>query len=142
MSWKTNAMMEWAGNKITDHNRSPLEISIERIEKKQRMVDGTLRRYTVAKKRTFSCTWEMLPDSNAVAGAGTVDGGWAAAQIESFHNSTDGPFTLTLKAGKDISLVSDGEESTYEVMISDFSKDIQKRGVVDFWNISITLEEV
>ena len=30
----------------------------------------------------------------------------------------------------------------FKVMISDFSKSVEKRGVVDLWNLSITLEEV
>lgn len=141
MSWTDNAAMFWhdgtAFRKITDHNRSPLSVSIERIEKKQRMANGTLRRYTVAKKRTWSASWDMLPSKNGVTGAlATVDGGYAGEQIESFHNSNNGAFQMQLKRG-------DGGTETVTVMISDFSKEIVKRGPgIDFWNLSITLEEV
>jgi len=49
-----NAIMFWHDGtqyrKITDHGRSPLQVSIERIEKKQRMADGTLRRHSICKE--------------------------------------------------------------------------------------------
>jgi len=141
MAWTDNAAMFWNQNgtfrKITDHKRSPLTVSIERIENKQRMVDGTLRRYTVAKKRTWSASWDMLPSKNGVAGyLSTADGGWAGQDIEAFHNSTDGAFQMQLRRG-------DGTVETVNVMIADFSKEIVKRGPgIDFWNLSITLEEV
>ena len=141
MSWTANALMFWddggTWRKITDHNRSPLTVGVERIEKKDRMVDGTLRRYTVAKKRTWSCSWDMLPSTNT-GGASTLttaDGGWAGEDIENFHNSHNDAFSMQLRDGK-------GTIETVTVMISDFSKEIQKRGQVDFWNLSITLEEV
>ena len=48
MSWQENAIMFWHDgstyHKITDHNRQPLSVSVERIENKQRMAGGTLRR--------------------------------------------------------------------------------------------------
>lgn len=140
MVWSDNAAMFWndgtAFRKITDHKRSPLSVSVERIEKKQRMVNGTLRRYTVAKKRTWSCSWDMLPSTNTKANSlKTVDGGYSGEQIETFHNTTNGAFQMQLRRG-------DGTVETVTVMITDFSKEIVKRGVVDFWNISLTLEEV
>lgn len=141
MGWQENAIMQWrdAGGiwrKITDHNRSPLDISVERIENKQRMVDGTLRRHVITKKRTFSASWDMLPSTNAKGtGTGTVDGGWAGEDIQEFHNETDGEFQMQLRGG-------DGQVETVTVMISDFSKEVIKRGIVDFWSLSITLEEV
>lgn len=141
MGWQENAIMQWrdAGGiwrKVTDHNRSPLDISIERIENKQRMVDGTLRRHVIAKKRTFSASWDMLPSTNSKSpGTGTVDGGWAGEDIQAFHNETDGEFQMQLRGG-------DGQVETVTVMISDFSKEVVKRGIVDFWSLSITLEEV
>lgn len=140
MAWTDNAAMFWHDGttfrKITDHNRQPLSVSVERIEKKKRMVNGTLRRYTVAKKRTWSTSWDMLPSKNGVSGGfSTADGGYAAEDIEAFHNSNNGAFQMQLRRG-------DGTVETVTVMISDFSKDIAKRGVVDFWNVSITLEEV
>jgi hypothetical protein len=141
MAWIDNAVMYWHDGsqyrKITDHNRSPLDESVERIEKKQRMADGTLRRYTVAKKRTWSCNWESLPSKTGVVGyLNTADGGWAGQDIEAFHNTHDGQFNMQLRKG-------DGTVEVVTVMIADFSKTIVKRGSgIDLWNLSITLEEV
>lgn len=152
MAWTDNALIFWNDSgtwrKITDHNRAPLAISTERIENKQRMVNGTLRRYVVGKKRTFTCSWDMIPSENNVVyggktGMNTADGGWAGKDIETFHNNTDGSFQMKIRKGTDESkAITDGTIEVVEVMITDFSKDIVKRGVVDYWNLTIALEEV
>lgn len=153
MSWMDNSIMYWSldgtnWNKITDHNRQPLSISVERIEKKSRMVDATLRKYTVAKKRTFQLSWSNLPSArdvvyNGKVGLTTVDGGWAGEDIETFHNNTDGSFKVMLRKGTDEAKdITDATIEVVNVMISDFSKEVVKRGVVDLWNLDITLEEV
>jgi hypothetical protein len=123
--------MRWNGNAVTDHNRQQLSIDVDRIEKKQRMASGTLRKYIVADKRTFSTSWNMLPKLTSQ----TVDGFWGADAIETFYNTVPGTFSLELSD-------ADGETYTYNVMFSDFSKNVVKRGSVDFWEISVTMEEV
>jgi hypothetical protein len=139
-TWKDNTIMFWNDSgtwrKITDHGRSSLSESTERIENKQRMVDGTLRRYSVAKKRSWTCSWDNIPSTNLkTAGLSTVDGGWAGEDMETFHNNTDGSFQVQFRRG-------DGTVTTATVMIGDFSKEVVKRGIVDLWNLDITLEEV
>lgn len=142
MSWKDNQIMLWNGNAVTDHNRSALDINRERIEKKNRMVNGRLRKYYIIGKRTFSCNWDLLPSNTedvAVGGkvfSGTVDGAWGGKDMEAFHDATPGAFTLTVVDGQ-------GNEEQVLVMFSDFNYSIEKRGRgVDFWNLSVTLEEV
>jgi len=141
MAWTDNAAMFWYDGtqyrKITDHGRSPLQVNVDRIEKKQRMADGTQRRYTVAKKRSWSCSWDSLLSKNGVSGyMSTVDGGYAASDIELFHKNHDEAFNMQLRSG-------DGTIEVVTVMISDFNKEIAKRGPgIDLWNVSITLEEV
>lgn len=140
-TWKDNAAMWWHDGttfrKITDHNRSPLNVNIERIENKQRMVNGRLRRYTVTKKRTWDVSWDMLPSKNGVAGSlSTADGGWAGEDIETFHNTHNDEFQMQLRRGN-------GQIETVTVMIADFSKEVPKRGPgIDLWNLTISLEEV
>ncbi|UUG69372.1 minor tail protein [Streptomyces phage Sham] len=131
MTFTRPRLMRWNGNAVTDHNRQPMSIDVERIEKKQRMANGTLRKYIVADKRTFGTSWTMLPKLSTQ----TVDGFWGADAIEQFYNTVTGTFSLELSDG-------DAETNTYNVMFSDFSKTISKRGSVDFWEISVTLEEV
>jgi hypothetical protein len=141
MAWTDNSAMFWYDGtqyrKITDHGRAALAVSVERIDKEQRMVDGTLRRYTVAKKRSWSTSWENLPSKNGVSGTmGTADGGYAGEDIEAFHNTHDAEFNMQLRKG-------DGTIEVVTVMITDFSKDIVKRGPgIDLWNLSVTLKEV
>lgn len=153
MGWRENAIMYWSKdgtnwNRISDHNRAPLNISFERIGTSNRMANGTLRRYSVAKKRSFNASWTMFPSKvsplyGGKTGLGTVDGGWAGEDIEKFYNETDGEFYVKLRKGTDeAKAVADGTIETVKVMVSDFSKDIEKRGVVDLWSLSITLEEV
>lgn len=124
-------LMRWNTNAITDHNRAELQVTLERIERKNRMANGTMRKFVVVDKRTFTTTWDMLPKLTTQ----TVDGYWGGEAIESFYNATKGAFTLEVTDG-------DGDVATYTVMFSDFSKNVQKRGSVDFWNISVTMEEV
>ena len=146
MGWSTNPIMEWSTNggttwtKISDHGRSPLNVSVERIENRQRMADGTLRRYVTAKKRTFQTSWDNLPDKATTFLANGQTGAW----MENFHNTVDGSFLMRLRAGSDIDTVITGVNGiVVEVMITDFSKEITKRGkFFDLWNLDMSLEEV
>ena len=135
MSWYDGATFQ----KISDHNRAPIDIEFERIGSDHQTADGTLRRWTVAKKRTFSTSWEMLPSTNtksAQGGMTTADLGWAGESMENFYNTTDGAFQVQFRRG-------DGTTETVTCMITDFSKSVVKRGPrVDFWNLSVTLREV
>lgn len=155
MSWFDNSLMFWSTdgttwNKITDHNRAALDVAYERIETKNRMVDGTLRRYSPIqkKKRTFSTSWTMLPSKRnstygGKTGLTTVDGGWAGEDMEAFHDTQNDMFYMKLRKGTDESkAASDGTLEIVKVMFSDFSKTIEKRGIVDLWSVSVTLEEV
>lgn len=146
MPWTTNTLMEWSidggtnWTKISDHGRSPLSVSVERKEAKQRMANGRLRRYVVAKKRTWSCSWENIPDKAVSFLANGQHGQW----MEDFHNDNDGSFLMRLRSGSDVDTTITGVNGTVvEVMIADFSKEITKRGkAFDLWNIDISLEEV
>ncbi len=131
MTFTRPRLMRWNGNAVTDHNRAELGIDVDRIEKKQRMSNGTLRKYIVADKRNFSTSWTMLPKLTSQ----TVDGFWGADAIEQFYNSTTGSFSLELSDG-------DSETYTYSVMFSDYNKSVVKRGSTDYWEINVTMEEV
>lgn len=145
-SWKTNPVMEWSADggttwfQVSDHGREPVQVSIERIENVQRMADGTMRRYVIAKKHTFECSWSNLPSVSGNQLANGQPGTW----METWHDTHDGPFLLRLRAGSDRDTTFTGVQGTiYNVMITDFSKDVVKRGVVyDMWNMDITLAEV
>jgi hypothetical protein len=127
-------------NKVTEHNRSPLEISIERIEMSTRTSNGTLRKNHIADKRSFSMSWEMLPSYRDL----TVDGGWGAEDLRQFYLSDDGKKTFNIrinlaKTGSDQS--SSGYES-YTVSFSNCSFSVLKRGLQPHWSVSLTMDEV
>jgi hypothetical protein len=125
------SIMKWNGNSITEHNRDAVSVDIERIGSSDRMANGTLRKWVVADKRTFTTSWSNLP----VVGSRTVDGKWGGAEIMAFYLSTPGAFTLTIHNTVDV--------ETYVVHIKDFGRKIVRRaGTVDFWDIDISLEEV
>lgn len=152
--WKDNAIMSWAGTKVTDHGRQALSESVERVGMDKRMADGTLRRMHVSNKRTWNVSWDNLPSVNTVTGGyKTVDGGMSGDDIENFYYANPGKFRMVLRRGsaKDVVTPNPAESALpYEdanfyivnVMFTEFSKEVRKRGTVDFWNISVTLEEV
>lgn len=153
MAWQDNALIflstngtTW--NKITDHNRDSMDISFERLGTDHRTVTGGMRRYSVAKKRKFSVSWSMLPAKRNTSYGGktaitTVDNGWAGEEIEAFYNANDGLVYMKLRKGQDeAKAATDGTIETVQVMITEFSKTVVKRGVVDYWDLDITFEEI
>ena len=123
-------LMMLGGHALTDHNRGPLQIDTERIENKQRMADGTMRKYVVADKRTITVQWDGVPGESAK----TVDGLWGADDLETFYYATYGPIVLNLT-------YTHGDEDI-TVMIESFSKTLNKRGAYDLYTVNLTLEEV
>lgn len=116
---------------VTDHNRTDLSMEVERIETSRRMANGTMRKYWVADKRTFSTSWSMLPNVSTF----TVDGHSGADDMESFYYSTVGAFDLRLTYGN-------SPERLYRVMFTNFSKTLTKRGKFDMYDVDVTMEEV
>lgn len=131
MTFAKPRLMRWGGHAVTDHNRSELGMAPERIEKKQRMADGTMRKYIVADKITFTVSWTDLPHSAVY----TVDGFWGANEISDFYSDNPGAFSLEVTFG-------DGTVKVYQVMFSDFNANLKKRGLYDLYEVSVTMEEV
>lgn len=120
------------GNKVTDHNRTPISISIERIENRKRMANGTMRNFVVAQKRKFKTSWDNLPKQDNR----TVDGFWGAKSLIDFYNATLGEFTLRVTYG-------DNSFEDILVMFADFSPTLRKRSIyTDLYSIDVTFEEV
>ena len=46
---------------LSDDNRSPIDISHDRIEKRERMINGRMRSYHIADKMNISMSWDNLP---------------------------------------------------------------------------------
>ena len=54
--------------KLSDHNRNPIGITYTLVEQADRMANGTLRKYVVARKFVITADWKDFPtlDSNVV----------------------------------------------------------------------------
>jgi hypothetical protein len=127
-------------NKVTEHNRSDIAISIDRIEKVTRTSNGTLRKNYVADKRKFSLSWSMLPSYRTL----TVDGAWGAEDLRTFYLSDEGKDAFKIR----INLAKNGSDQTssgyeeYNVVFGGCNFSVVKRGLQPHWNVSIELEEV
>lgn len=123
---------DYATSKLSDHNRTPISISMTQIENKQRMANGTLRKFFIATKRTLKVAWTDLPRQDAI----TVDKHWGANSLKSFYDTHKGDFYVTINYG-------DGTNEVLHVMFSDFNIKLSKRGsYTDFYDVDFGLEEV
>lgn len=133
---------------LTDDSRSEMQVSLERIEYKKRMINGRMRSYHVADKKTFSVNWEDLPSakieiSESMFGTGN---NWASCQqmLDWHKNNTDSFYlTLVYDTPTASALPLRYRLENYNVFFDDFSYTIKKRGSThDLWDISMTLVEV
>ena len=177
---------------LSDHNRSPIDFSYERIESRQRTVNGRMRSYHVADKLKINLSWQMLPsrayndipafDANGIptdlvtsvdhdnnsetpnksigfSGSPyykdqqyTVDGGAGGVDLLDWYETHQGSFWVFIAYDKFNSFTRNRAgmrqiqkyNQVVEMMFSDFSYSVEKRGGsnYDFWNVSLSLEEV
>ena len=122
-------------NKVTEHNREPLEMSNERIEQVTRMANGTLRKYYVADKKKFSTRWEFVPGSQTHL----VDSGtWGVDSLRTFFGTDTGRSSFNIRIRK----ADNTYEGPYTVIFSNFELSIVKRGIDTFYNLDVEMTEV
>ena len=128
--------------KLSEHNRQPVSIDINRIERTDRMANGTMRKIFIADKYTIQASWTMLPSSSNM----TVDGGYGADQIKSFYRGKGvGSFKLKISYNGVAA-----RDEIITVMFSSCNFTLNKRNVKEnildaaqeFWDVSLTLEQV
>lgn len=150
---------------LSDDNRGEISFSTDRIEKRERMVNGRMRSYHIADKLRISTSYEMLP-SRAYSEGGdfatdgtpnpasikyTTDGGAGGVELLRWYENHTGSFYVYLAYDKYSNLISVGSpfdnfkryNQVVEVFFSEFEYSVVKRGGNnhDFWNVSFTLEE-
>ena len=153
---------------LSDHNRSPIDFSSQRIEQRQRTINGKMRSYHIADKINISFSWNMLPsrayrfpaefDEDGVSpyknqtDEYTADGGAGGGELLDWYENHQGPFWMYLAYDKYKNF--EGQNDQYnalnrynqiiQVYFADFNYSVVKRGasIHDLWNISVTLEEV
>jgi hypothetical protein len=153
---------------LSDDNRAPIDFKVERIESRKRMINGRMRSYYIGDKLTLNLSWKMLPsrsfldypDFDTTSGLSendtphTTDGGAGGVEILRWYEEHPGPFYVFLAYDKYSNFDEEGTTNKYthlqqynqvlEMYISSFDYSVQKRGrnTDDFWDISISLEEV
>jgi hypothetical protein len=154
---------------LSDHNRGDMQFNVQRIEQRQRTINGRMRSFHIADKLSMSVSWNLLPsrgysenaDFNESTGLSpdkgttneyTADGGAGGVELLEWYDNHKGPFWMYLAYDKYTNL--DGQDYKYDglnrynqiiqVYFSDFNYSVVKRGATnhDLWNISVTLEEV
>jgi len=156
---------------LSDHNRSSISVSKQRIETRNRMINGTMRSYHTADKLNVSTSWSRFPSrsyssipeyDNGVFVSQpnpevlateeyTADGGAGGAQLLSWYENNSGPFWVFMsydKFGKDN---LNKYTQVTRMFFSAFDYEIEKRGQswssgaasgFDMWNVSLSLEQV
>lgn len=120
-----------AWRRVSEHNRAEFNIGNNRIEQQQRMANGTMRKYFIADKKTFSLSWSMLPSFRNE----TVDGAWGAEDLKTFYESLAGQGAFEIK-------VKTNTEVTYTVIFTGCDFTVSKRGIQPYWNVSLNMEQV
>jgi hypothetical protein len=151
----------------SDHNRKQIQFKPNRIENKVRTVNGRMRSYHIADKLSISTSWDNLPsrassaepDINPESGqtfigsndlAYTADNGAGGVDLLNWYENHQGSFWVFLAYDKLTNFPSDSYNKLgryneiVEVFFDDFQYDVVNRGrnTHDFWNISLSLEEV
>lgn len=75
---------------LSDHNRGPIDFDTERIERRERMINGRMRSYHIADKLTISTAWDMLP-SRAFSKTPNFNPVTGIADLNSVSSRATGP---------------------------------------------------
>lgn len=147
---------------LSDHNRSPISFKPERIEKRERMVNGRMRSYHIADKNKLDVSWDNLPsraypttpnidvNGQSTVEPFTVDGGAGGNDLLNWYEENVGSFYVYLAYDKYKQFGEDekayGHMNQYnqviEMYVSDISHTVTSRGgLYDMWDLSISLEE-
>lgn len=150
---------------LSDHNRSEISFTKQRLENRQRMISGSMRSYHIADKTSVTWSWDMLPSraysgdpefdsTGTVTTSGltpyTVDNGAGGVDVVKWYDNHPGSFYMFLAYDRfdNFTTTPYSRFSQYneviEVLFAGFDYSVVKRGgeTHDFWNISVTLEEV
>lgn len=149
---------------LTDDNRQPIDFNEQRIEKRERMINGRMRSYHIADKITISTKWDMIPSRShenfpnfdpatglSPVKSYTTDGGAGGADMLEWYDKHKGSFWVFLTYDRKGIFTGTPEPYKHlkqynqliEMFITDFSYTVEKRGPnFDYWNVSVNLEEV
>ena len=153
---------------LSDHNRKEISFNTQRIEQRQRTINGRMRSYHIADKLTLNFSYTNLPSRSAALPNNfgfdgknreeligrnlqhTTDGGAGGIELLDWYEKHQGSFWCYLAYDK--YSVFGKDDSAYahlpqynqliEVFFKDFNYTVTKRGeIFDLWNVTIGLEE-
>ena len=147
---------------LSDHNRSEISLSKQRIETRQRMINGTMRSYHIDDKINISLSWSNLPSrafreydtfntSTGLPVEGnyeyTADLGAGGTELVEWYETHSGPFWVFLSYDTNDTYKNDRALAKYNeirhMYFSSFDYTVIKRSnSFDLWNVSVALEEV
>ena len=141
---------------LTDDSRSALDVSVERIEFRNRMINGRMRTYHVVDKKSFSTSWQDLPSRNTGISEtkSNPTAAWAAGKqmLDWYENHPDSFWLMLVYDTNDPEKETGGvvadipiryRVETYNVFFESFNYTVTKRGSLhDLWNVSMSLVEV
>ena len=132
---------------VSDNNRSELAVSFERIEYKQRMINGTMRSYHVADKKNFSTSWEKMPSRKTQVTEYSASSNFAGGQeMLRWYEDHTGDFWMLLVYDVDSTVATGDIKKNIEkvnVFFENFSYNVVERGFdLDLWDIDLSLVEV
>jgi len=152
---------------LSDDNRDAIDLKTNRIETKQRTINGRMRSYHIADKVNISTSWKSLTSRTASdnliidqedgstfvpanATSYTSDFGAGGVDLLNWYEEHKGSFWVYLAYDKFSNFGDDkyNKMNRYnevvEVLFDDFSYTVVSRGATthDFWDISLSLEEV
>ena len=140
---------------LSDHNRGGLSMSKQRIEVRNRMVNGTMRSYHTADKINVSTSWQRLPSraysasasytdgvldqttvsasaSGALLGYSpemhTADGGAGGADLLEWYENHPGPFWVFLSYDKFGENSVNKYTEILQMYFTAFDYEVEKRG--------------
>jgi hypothetical protein len=151
---------------LSDHNRSAIDFSKQRLENRQRMVSGFMRSYHIADKQNISWSWDDFPsrafsgdpqfdpETGLITASGitvhTADGGAGGVDVVKWYEDHPGSFYMFLAYDRFDRFTTskynrlNQYNDVVEVLFAGFEHSVSRRGgsTYDFWNVSVTLEEV
>ena len=104
---------------LTDDNRGVIDFDADRIEQRQRMINGRMRSFHIADKKKLSSSWDMIPSRSFIGdplfntstgnpnaaytssyGQYTTDGGAGGNEMLDWYENNTGPFYVYLAYDK------------------------------------------
>lgn len=142
------ASMVWY--KLTDHGRQPMSITYTLVEQADRMANGTMRKYVVARKFVIKADWKEVPSLDNFL----VDYDWSTygpAWIKAFYEANNfSPVWVRMVFAQDVgtakntvptsrsyqdsrTIGSSGQAEVYQAFMTTFTYDVLKRTTGNAW---------